>query len=193
MSRLLFLALLLLLPVVANAADPEPGDACGKEGETVMVPCGSLTCVSGKYVATMIGPSCNVGTPCWARTDIAAKPDKWGMVCRDGKLARAGATTCVPNKALWLDPDKSTVMICDHGSVRTATNKELEALAGHSTARVLSKAEAREALLREAPALTEGAVFNGSGCLYVAKKHRETWVLRQVKADGRSVCAPQRN
>ena len=73
-----------------RAAEPMPGDACGKEGEMVLLHGGDgITCSEGKYVVTMIGPSHSVGAPCFGPTGTYAKPDKFGMVCRDGKFRRA--------------------------------------------------------------------------------------------------------
>lgn len=105
MSRILAVVL-LLLSAVAGASEPtQPGDACRKEGETVMVPCGSLTCVGEKYVVTMIGPACNVGAPCavWDKT-APIKPDKWGMVCRDGRTAYAADAALKPGQYLGSEP-----------------------------------------------------------------------------------------
>lgn len=89
----MFFVLILLLPTIAIAVElAQPGDTCQKEGVDHMVPCGMLTCVGGKYVATMIGPSCNVGSPCQSRDKSASgqnKSDKWGMICQNGKTAFA--------------------------------------------------------------------------------------------------------
>lgn len=72
------------------ATEPMPGDACSKEGETVLLHGGDgITCTGGKYVVTMIGPSHSVGAPCFGPTGADVKPDKFGMVCRDGKFRRA--------------------------------------------------------------------------------------------------------
>jgi len=70
-------------------AEVEPGDVCRKEGEMVWVYGDGLTCAGGKYVVTMIGPLHTAGAPCWSVKGKELKPDKFGMVCKEGRFQRA--------------------------------------------------------------------------------------------------------
>lgn len=83
----ILIALLLSASVANAAAEPEPGDSCRKEGESVLLIGGDgLTCTKGKYAATMIGPNHSAGASCWGIKGAELKPDKFGMVCKNGKF-----------------------------------------------------------------------------------------------------------
>ncbi len=111
--------LMLLLSSTADAVSPEPGDACQKEGQSIQVTYkvpgdavermtgDTLTCINGRYAATVIGPMHQPGTPCWGRSDLQPKPDKWGVMCRKGILECADAwcsASANSGKPNWENP-----------------------------------------------------------------------------------------
>lgn len=88
MRKLLsFCSLLITAPLIAYA-EPHNGESCSQEYQVVYAKNDdAFMCVEGhlKFIAS--APS--VRNPCWGRADGHEKPNKQGLICRNGTFLMA--------------------------------------------------------------------------------------------------------
>lgn len=88
MRKLLNTCLLLITAPLTAYAEPHIGDSCSLENQVVYAKNDDAFMCVARHLK-FIAPAPSVGQPCWTVTDIHEKPNKQGLICRNGTFLMA--------------------------------------------------------------------------------------------------------